>query len=106
VVDEPGVAGDDRHPPLPEGQRVGPGPAGRHRDAAADVEDVAMGRAAEAGGPAGARYLFRREGKYWTIGFDGLVVRLRHAKGLGHLARAVGLGVGTGGRPPMPSGPG
>jgi hypothetical protein len=97
LVDGLGVAGDDRRPPLAEGQpgRVGSGSAGRHRDAAEDVEDgeaSAVGRAAEAGGPAGARCLFRREGEYWTVGFDGLVVRLRDAKGLGHLARAVGLG--------------
>src|SRR5262249_34178089 len=28
-----------------------------------------------------------REGEYWTIEFDGTVCRLRHAKGLQHLAR-------------------
>jgi catechol 2,3-dioxygenase-like lactoylglutathione lyase family enzyme len=31
--------------------------------------------------------LFRREGEYWTVAFDGAVVRLRDAKGLRHLAR-------------------
>jgi hypothetical protein len=31
--------------------------------------------------------LFRREGEYWTVVFEGVVVRLRDAKGLGHLAR-------------------
>ncbi len=30
---------------------------------------------------------FRREGDYWTIAFDGKVVRMRDAKGLGYLAR-------------------
>ena len=30
---------------------------------------------------------FRREGDYWTIAFDGQVVRMRDAKGLGYLAR-------------------
>jgi hypothetical protein len=31
--------------------------------------------------------LFRREGEYWTISYEGAVVRLRDAKGLRHLAR-------------------
>jgi hypothetical protein len=31
--------------------------------------------------------LFRREGQYWTVVFDGAVARLKHTKGLGHLAR-------------------
>src|SRR4029453_19395278 len=31
--------------------------------------------------------VFRREGEYWTVIFDGVVVRLRDAKGLRHLAR-------------------
>jgi catechol 2,3-dioxygenase-like lactoylglutathione lyase family enzyme len=31
--------------------------------------------------------LFRREGEYWTVVFDGAVVHLRDAKGLRHLAR-------------------
>ncbi len=31
--------------------------------------------------------VFRREGEYWTIGFEGVVVRLRDAKGLHHLRR-------------------
>ena len=30
---------------------------------------------------------FRREGDYWTIAFEGKVVRMRDAKGLGYLAR-------------------
>ena len=43
--------------------------------------------AAEAAGPEAARNLFRREGEYWTVVFDGSVVRLRDAKGLRYLAR-------------------
>jgi AAA ATPase domain len=43
--------------------------------------------AAEAAGPEAARNLFRREGEYWTIAYEGAVVRLRDAKGLRHLAR-------------------
>jgi pimeloyl-ACP methyl ester carboxylesterase len=30
---------------------------------------------------------FRREGDYWTIAFDGKLIRMRDAKGLGYLAR-------------------
>jgi hypothetical protein len=33
------------------------------------------------------RNLFRQEGEYWTVVFDGAVVRLRDAKGLRYLAR-------------------
>jgi tetratricopeptide (TPR) repeat protein len=46
---------------------------------------VGMGAAAAA--PEAARNVFRREGEYWTVVFDGAVVRLRDAKGLRHLAR-------------------
>jgi hypothetical protein len=34
-----------------------------------------------------ARNLFRREGEYWTVVFEGSVVRLKDIKGLRHLAR-------------------
>jgi tetratricopeptide (TPR) repeat protein len=34
-----------------------------------------------------ARNLFRREGEYWTVAYDGEVVRLKDSKGLRHLAR-------------------
>jgi tetratricopeptide (TPR) repeat protein len=34
-----------------------------------------------------ARHLFRREGQYWTVAHEGLVVRLRDTKGLRCLAR-------------------
>jgi hypothetical protein len=43
--------------------------------------------AGEAAGPEAARNLFRPEGEYWTVEFEGVVVRLRDAKGLRHLAR-------------------
>jgi len=33
------------------------------------------------------RDLFQREGEYWTVAFDGSVVRLKDSKGLRHLAR-------------------
>jgi hypothetical protein len=42
--------------------------------------------AAEAAAPEGSRNLFRREGEYWTVCYDGAVVRLHDAKGLRHLA--------------------
>jgi hypothetical protein len=34
-----------------------------------------------------SRNLFRREGEYWTVCYEGAVVRLKDAKGLRHLAR-------------------
>ncbi|QBI18470.1 hypothetical protein ER308_02075 [Egibacter rhizosphaerae] len=37
--------------------------------------------------PAAPAEQFRREGDYWTIAFDGMLVRLRDTKGLGYLAR-------------------
>jgi hypothetical protein len=43
--------------------------------------------AAEAAGLEAARNLFRREGEYWTIAYEGVVVRLRDVKGLRLLAR-------------------
>jgi hypothetical protein len=54
-------------------------------------------QAAQAGGPRPAEptaavaeaagNLFRREGEYWTVAYEGAVVRLKDAKGLRHLAR-------------------
>jgi hypothetical protein len=90
VVDEPGLAVDDSRRPLPEGDLTRLASlvsAGRRRDAAEDVEPLAVGLASEAAAPTVSRNLFRREGEYWTVVFDGVVVRLRDAKGLGHLAR-------------------
>jgi hypothetical protein len=40
-----------------------------------------------AAAPEASRTVFRREGEYWTVVFEGSVVRLRDAKGLRHLAR-------------------
>jgi hypothetical protein len=34
-----------------------------------------------------SRSLFRREGEYWTVCYEGTVMRLKDAKGLRHLAR-------------------
>jgi tetratricopeptide (TPR) repeat protein len=48
---------------------------------------VPAGPAAEAPTPEVARNLFRREGEYWTVAYEGSVVRLKDAKGLRHLAR-------------------
>jgi hypothetical protein len=83
VLDEPGLAVDGGRPLLPEGHSArlaGPVSAGRRRDAAERLPS-------EAAAPTVSRNLFRREGEYWTVVFDGVVVRLRDAKGLGHLAR-------------------
>jgi len=44
-------------------------------------------RAAEAAEPAVSRNLFRQEGEYWTIGYEGAVAHLKDVKGLRYLAR-------------------
>jgi hypothetical protein len=38
-------------------------------------------------GPAGAAGIFRREGEYWMVAFEGDTMQLRDAKGMGYLAR-------------------
>jgi hypothetical protein len=90
VMDEPGLAVDGGRPPLPDGSLAGlagPVSAGRRRDQVEETEPSGVGRAAEAAAPTASRNLFRREGEYWTIAYQGSVVRLRDAKGLRHLAR-------------------
>jgi hypothetical protein len=82
---EPRLATDDRRPPLPEGHVARLGEmvsAGRRGDLVEDAPTQTAGRPFEAG-----RNLFRREGEYWTIAYEGAVVHLRDAKGLRHLAR-------------------
>jgi len=67
---------------------------------AAVAEGIQTLRAAQAGGPLpaepaggeaaapeGTRNVFRQEGEYWTVCYEGSVVRLKDAKGLRHLAR-------------------
>jgi tetratricopeptide (TPR) repeat protein len=65
---------------------------------AAVAERIQPLQAAQAGGsvpagPAGVPapevpgYLFRQEGEYWTVAYEGSVVRLKDTKGLRHLAR-------------------
>jgi hypothetical protein len=51
---------------------------------AGEASQVGMGTAAA---PEASRNVFRREGEYWTVCYEGAVVRLRDAKGLRHLAR-------------------
>ena len=90
VVDEPGLAVDGGRPLLPEGyvaRRASLVSAGRRRGAAEEAGPSAVGVPAEAGAPTVSRNLFRREGEYWTVCYEGAVVRLRDAKGLRHLAR-------------------
>jgi hypothetical protein len=65
--------------------------------------------------PEAAASTFRREGEYWTVTYDGTVVRLKDTKGLRHLARllahpgrefhAVDLEAAGGGRPAGPRAP-
>src|SRR5258708_23509548 len=40
--------------------------------------------------PALGGRLFRREGEYWTIAYDGTIIRLRDSKGLRYLAYLLG----------------
>jgi tetratricopeptide (TPR) repeat protein len=56
---------------------------------AAGVRALQAGQApaAEPKAAGAAGNVFRREGEYWTVAFDGAVVRLKDAKGLRHLAR-------------------
>jgi hypothetical protein len=63
---------------------VWPGGAlvGRRGDAMAPFMAGAAGLPFQAG-----RNVFRREGEYWTVAYQGSVVRLKDAKGLRHLAR-------------------
>jgi hypothetical protein len=51
---------------------------------AGEVSQMGMGTVAA---PEASPNVFRHEGEYWTVVFDGAVVRLRDAKGLRHLAR-------------------
>jgi hypothetical protein len=50
--------------------------------ALAAADSLGMAAAPEASGN-----VFRREGEYWTVVFEGSVVRLKDTKGLRHLAR-------------------
>src|SRR6266511_163185 len=43
--------------------------------------------AAEAAAPEMSRNVFRREGEYWSVAYEGDIVRVKDAKGLRHLAR-------------------
>src|SRR5829696_4442377 len=53
---------------------------------AAQAAGTSRGAAAAAAAEV-AGNVFRREGEYWTIGYEGSVVRLKDSKGLRHLAR-------------------
>jgi hypothetical protein len=55
--------------------------------AQAGRETPAEPTSTETAAPEAATNLFRREGEYWTVVFEGSVVRLKDAKGLRHLAR-------------------
>jgi hypothetical protein len=51
------------------------------------AEEIQALRAAGEVAPEVAASTFRQEGEYWTIAYDGSVVRLKDTKGLRHLAR-------------------
>jgi tetratricopeptide (TPR) repeat protein len=48
---------------------------------------LAAGPGSLAAAPELSRNVFRREGEYWTVAYEGSVVRLKDSKGLRHLAR-------------------
>lgn len=48
---------------------------------------VAAGRSSASGQPAGGTNVFRQEGDYWTVVYEGALVRLKDSKGLRHLSR-------------------
>jgi tetratricopeptide (TPR) repeat protein len=54
---------------------------------AAQTATTSQMPAADTAAPAGPGTVFRQEGEYWTICYEGAVVRLKDAKGLRHLAR-------------------
>jgi hypothetical protein len=66
-------------------------PSSRHNDADALAAVAALRRLADliehAAAPKASGNLFRREGEYWTVRYDGPVARLTDAKGLRLLAR-------------------
>jgi hypothetical protein len=66
-------------------------PFSRHNDADALAAVAVLRRLADliedAAAPGASGNLFRREGEYWTVRYDGLVARLTDAKGLRLLAR-------------------
>ena len=85
VVPEPALVAEDRRLSLAQGAvaQLGElGSAGHRGELEAGVLTQAAGRHFETG-----RNLFRREGEYWTVCFEGAVVHLKDAKGLRHLAR-------------------
>jgi hypothetical protein len=86
AVGEPAVLVDDGgRPPRSDGpvaRLAGLGPADRHGGAVDDCLTQAAGLPAPAAGN-----VFRREGEYWTVVFDGSVLRLKDTKGLRQLAR-------------------
>ena len=60
----------------------------RLRQAVGDEPSSARRATADTvGGSAVGSDLFRHEGEYWTVSYEGVVVRLKDAKGLRHLAR-------------------
>ena len=85
VLDEPAPAADGGRAARPAGPvawLAGLVPADRHGSAPEYWVTRAAGLRAGA-----ASDVFRREGEYWTVCYEGSVVRLKDTKGLRHLAR-------------------
>jgi hypothetical protein len=84
VLGEPAPATDGSRPPRlarPVAWLAGLVPADRHGSAVEYCLTTAGQRAGAASD------VFRREGEYWTVCYQGSVVRLKDTKGLHHLAR-------------------
>jgi hypothetical protein len=67
---------------------------GQHNDGDALAVVAALRRLADrveaAAAPEASGNLFRREGEYWTVRYEGSVARLKDAKGLRYLAQLLG----------------
>ena len=57
----------------------------------ASVGNVRSAKGRDAGGlPLGGPQLFRREGDYWTIAFEGRSIRMKDSKGVQYMAVLLG----------------
>ena len=59
-------------------------------ESVADYTDEQFAEMVRAAAAEVSRNLFRREGEYWTVRYEGSVVRLKDAKGLRYLAQLLG----------------
>lgn len=65
---------------------LGESPVGEPARAPAPGEPARAPASGEPAPAAAAGNVFRREGEYWTVAYEGAVLRLRDSKGMGYLA--------------------